>query len=120
RILLVEDNEFNQMVALEVLGAYGLDVTVADNGKVAVDLLADGHSFDLVFMDVQMPIMDGFEATAIIREQLGMRHLPIVAMTAHATTGDRDRCLAKGMDEYLSKPLERRRLEDVLGRFLCS
>ena len=120
RILLVEDNEFNQMVALEVLGAYGLDVTVADNGKVAVDLLADGHSFDLVFMDVQMPIMDGFEATAIIREQLGMRHLPIAAMTAHATTGDRDRCLEKGMDEYLSKPLERRRLEDVLSRFLCS
>ncbi|MDP3429767.1 MAG: ATP-binding protein, partial [Desulfomicrobium sp.] len=118
RILLVEDNEFNQMVALEVLGAYGLDVTVADNGKVAVDLLADGHAFDLVFMDVQMPIMDGFEATAIIREQLGMRRLPIVAMTAHATTGDRDRCLEKGMDEYLSKPMERRRLEDVLGRFL--
>jgi two-component system, sensor histidine kinase and response regulator len=118
RILLVEDNEFNQMVALEVLGAYGLDVTVADNGKVAVDLLADGHTFDLVFMDVQMPIMDGFEATAIIREQLGMRRLPIVAMTAHATTGDRDRCLEKGMDEYLSKPMERRRLEDVLARFL--
>jgi two-component system, sensor histidine kinase and response regulator len=119
RILLVEDNEFNQMVAQEVLGDYGLDVTMADNGKVAVDLLAGGHVFDLVFMDVQMPIMDGFEATAIIREQLGMRHLPIVAMTAHATTGDRDRCLEKGMDDYLTKPMERRRLEDVLGRYLC-
>ena len=118
RILLVEDNEFNQMVALEVLGTYGPEVTVADNGKVAVDLLAGGHVFDLVFMDVQMPIMDGFEATAIIREQLGMRQLPIVAMTAHATTGDRDRCIDKGMDDYLAKPMERRRLEDVLGRFL--
>ena len=119
-ILLVEDNEFNQMVALEVLGGYGPTVTVADNGKVAVDLLADGHRFDLVLMDVQMPIMDGFEATEIIRRDLGMTELPIVAMTAHATTEDRARCLAKGMDDYLSKPIDRRKLQEVLVRYLPS
>ena len=120
KILLVEDNEFNQMVALEVLGGYGPSVTVADNGKVAVDLLADGHRFDLVLMDVQMPIMDGFEATEIIRRDLGMSELPIVAMTAHATTEDRARCLAKGMDDYLSKPIDRRKLQEVLVRYLPS
>jgi PAS domain S-box-containing protein len=120
RILLVEDNEFNQMVALEVLGGYGPSVTVADNGKVAVDLLAQGHRFDLVLMDVQMPIMDGFEATEIIRRDLGMTRLPIVAMTAHATVEDRVRCLDRGMDDYLSKPIDRRRLQDVLKRYLAS
>jgi CheY-like chemotaxis protein len=82
-----------------------------------VDLLADGHDFDLVLMDVQMPVMDGFEATQFIRGDLGMKHLPIVAMTAHATLEDRARCLEKGMDDYLAKPIDRRKLQDVLRRF---
>jgi len=120
RILLVEDNEFNQMVATEVLDGYGPSVTVADNGKVAVDLLAGGDSYDLVLMDVQMPIMDGFEATGIIREELGLRDLPIVAMTAHATTEDRDKCLRRGMNAYLSKPIDRLQLEGILHKYLSS
>ena len=119
-ILLVEDNEFNQIVALEILDAYGASVVVADNGKVAVDLLQEGGAFDLILMDIQMPIMDGYEATRVIRQDLGMQSLPIVAMTANATASDREMCLEKGMDEYLSKPIDRARLEDVLQKFLIN
>lgn len=119
-ILLVEDNEFNQIVAIEILDAYGASVVVADNGKVAVDLLLEGGAFDLVLMDIQMPVMDGYEATRVIRQELGMQSLPIVAMTANATANDRETCIKKGMDEYLSKPIDRARLEDVLQKFLIN
>lgn len=117
-ILLVEDNEFNQMVALEVLKTYGVLVVVAENGKIAVDLLLEGGKFDLILMDIQMPTMDGFEATRIIRQELKMKHLPIVAMTAHVMISDRDKCIEKGMDAYLSKPIDRPKLESVLKKFL--
>lgn len=119
-ILLVEDNEFNQIVAIEILDAYGASVVVADNGKVAVDLLLEGGAFDLVLMDIQMPVMDGYEATRVIRQELGMQSLPIVAMTANATANDRETCIEKGMDEFLSKPIDRARLEDVLQKFLIN
>jgi two-component system, sensor histidine kinase and response regulator len=119
-ILLVEDNEFNQIVAIEILDTYGASVIVADNGKVAVDLLLEGGAFDLILMDIQMPIMDGYEATRVIRQELGMHSLPIVAMTANATANDRETCIEKGMDEYLSKPIDRARLEDVLHKFLIN
>lgn len=119
-ILLVEDNEFNQIVAIEILDAYGASVVVADNGKVAVDLLLEGGAFDLVLMDIQMPVMDGYEATRVIRQELGMQSLPIVAMTANATANDRETCIEKGMDEYLSKPIDRTKLEDVLQKFLIN
>jgi len=119
-ILLVEDNEFNQMVAIEVLKTYGVFVVVAENGKVAVDLLLQGGKFDLILMDIQMPTMDGFEATRIIRQELKMKDLPIVAMTAHVMVSDRDQCIEKGMDAYLSKPIDRPKLESVLRKFLSS
>jgi PAS domain S-box-containing protein len=106
RILLVEDNVVNQRLALGLLDKHGHVVTVAGNGRQAIDVFRKGE-FDVVLMDVQMPDMDGLEATREIRmweSQFG-RHTPIIAMTAHAMTGDRDRCLAAGMDDYISKPV---------------
>lgn len=106
RVLLVEDNEINRRVALGLLRSRGHVVVVALNGKEAVDLLAK-HEFDVVLMDMQMPIMDGYEATIAIRkrERLTGGHMPIVAMTAEALKGDREHCLAVGMDDYVSKPI---------------
>ncbi len=112
KILLAEDNIVNQKVALALLGKQGHQVVVAANGLEVLATL-DRQAFDLVLMDVQMPKMDGFEATRKIRarEKETGGHVPIIAMTAHAMKGDRERCLACGMDEYLSKPL---RLTDLL------
>jgi two-component system sensor histidine kinase/response regulator len=105
-ILLAEDNLVNQTLAVRLLEKEGHRVTVATNGSEAV-LMSQNRSFDLVLMDVQMPVMDGFEATSLIRQRevLSGSHLPIVAMTAHAMKGDRERCLAAGMDGYVSKPI---------------
>ena len=115
RILLAEDNLVNQRVAVGILTRRGHHVTVAQNGREAVNA-AQREGFDLILMDVQMPEMGGFEATAIIRER-EMRdggHIRIVAMTAHAMSGDRERCLAAGMDGYLSKPITQSLLFDVV------
>jgi two-component system sensor histidine kinase/response regulator len=105
-ILLAEDNPINREVATRMLTKRGHKVTVAENGKEAVDKL-ESQSFDMILMDVQMPEMDGFEATGMIRqkEKRTGGHIPIVAMTAHAMKGDRERCLAAGMDSYISKPI---------------
>ena len=111
RLLLAEDNRVNQKLATRLLEKRGHQVTVAATGREALDLLeqsdTEGRPFDLVLMDVQMPEMDGFEATAAIRQRdqsLG-RHTPVIAMTAHAVKGDRERCLAAGMDGYVAKPV---------------
>jgi PAS domain S-box-containing protein len=117
RILVAEDNIVNQRVAAALLTKRGHSVTVVNNGREAVDALKR-EGFDLVLMDVQMPEMDGFEATAAIREMerdTG-RRVRIVAMTAHAMSGDRERCLAAGMDGYLSKPIDQRSLFDVIEK----
>ena len=116
-ILLAEDNVINSALATGILTKRGHVVTHAANGCEAVAAASAGV-FDLIFMDVQMPQMDGFEATRRIREieePLG-RHTPIVAMTAHAMAGDRERCLASGMDDYISKPLEKSELLALLAR----
>jgi signal transduction histidine kinase/DNA-binding response OmpR family regulator len=112
-ILLAEDNPINQRLAIKLLENWGHRATTVSNGKQALAVLED-TSFDLVLMDVQMPEMDGFETTAAIRERetLTGKHLPIIAMTAYAMKGDKDRCLAAGMDGYLSKPI---RLEELLN-----
>ncbi len=106
KILLAEDNLVNQKVAVRFLEKKGHTVVLAPSGKKAVDAWWE-QSFDLILMDVQMPEMDGFEATRIIRKQekSGAKHVPIIAMTAHAMVGDRERCLAAGMDDYISKPI---------------
>jgi len=122
RILLVEDNPVNQLVARRLLEKRGHTIVVANNGREALKLLGDAPPdwFGCVLMDVQMPEMGGFECTGIIREKerLAGGHLPIVAMTAHAMKGDDARCLAAGMDAYLSKPIEQDELFDVIERQL--
>jgi two-component system, sensor histidine kinase and response regulator len=116
RVLLAEDNAVNQRVVVRLLEKYGHAITVAGDGRLALKAL-DEAAFDLVLMDVQMPEMDGFEATRAIREREAGSGTwtPIVAMTAHAMKGDRERCLAAGMDDYVSKPVERTELLRVLA-----
>src|SRR5437868_12947559 len=111
RLLLAEDSLVNQRLAVGLLERHGHRVTIANNGRQAVDF-ASGDGFDAILMDVQMPEMDGLEATRVIREQERQtgRHVPIIAMTAHALKGDRERCLDCGMDEYVSKPVRERQL----------
>ena len=114
-ILLAEDNNLNQQVACGMLEAMGHSVTVADNGRKAVEACEAG-AFDLIFMDIQMPEMDGYDATHLIRQrqqQSGVR-APIVAMTAHAMSGDREKCLAAGMDDYIPKPIALDQLFSVI------
>jgi len=115
-ILLAEDNRINRMVACGILGKLGHTVEVAGNGAEVAPLMA-AHSFDLVLMDIQMPGMDGMEATAIIRssEKGTSSHMPVIAMTAHAMEGDREKCLAGGMDGYLTKPINLRSLRQALA-----
>jgi signal transduction histidine kinase/DNA-binding response OmpR family regulator len=118
RILLAEDNPINQRLALRILEKAGYSVVVATNGREALEVL-ETQTFDAVLMDVQMPEMDGFTATATIRERekLSGKHLPIVALTAHAMTGYRERCLAAGMDAYLSKPVRAEEIFAILKSF---
>ena len=129
RVLLAEDNHVNQMVALEILSELGVDADVAANGRKTLEMLA-AKPYDLILMDCQMPGMDGYEATRMIRkmeqqnppieggQQPQRPHIPIIALTAHALAGDREKCLEAGMDGYLSKPFKRAQLRDVLERWL--
>jgi CheY-like chemotaxis protein len=120
RILVAEDNAVNQKLALRLLEKQGHSVVVAGDGKQALILL-EQQTFDLILMDVQMPNMDGFEAAAAIRANEKERdHVPIVAVTAHAMKGDRERCLAAGMDAYISKPIRVAELNDVIQNLALS
>jgi len=119
RILLVEDNPINRQVATGILEKYNYDVTSAENGQAALETL-EQKSFDLVLMDVQMPEMDGFEATKRIRADARWRNLPIIAMTAHAMKGDRERCVETGMDDYITKPVSVDELQQMVERWLPS
>ena len=118
RVLVVEDNPVNQEVVGSMLSGLGFEVSKAENGAEALQVL-ERMQFDLVLMDCQMPTMDGYRATEEIRRREGDgRHTPIVALTAHAMEGDRERCLAAGMDDYLAKPLNLERLGETLGRWI--
>jgi two-component system sensor histidine kinase/response regulator len=119
RVLLAEDSIVNQRLAVGLLERHGHRVTIANNGREALDLAA-GDNFDVILMDVQMPELDGLEAARLIREREKQtaRHVPIVAMTAHALKGDRQRCLDAGMDEYVAKPVRERQLLTALRTVL--
>jgi two-component system, sensor histidine kinase and response regulator len=120
RILLAEDNEINQQIAIELLESEGATIVAANNGREAVEILSNGPQpppFDVVLMDLQMPEMDGYQATAKLRADARFKALPIIAMTAHATIEERQRCLAAGMNDHLSKPIEPVVMFETVGRF---
>jgi CheY-like chemotaxis protein len=117
-VLVAEDNPVNRQVAAHLLRKHGHQVVLVENGRAAVEEFYR-EEFDVVLMDVQMPGMDGYQATAAIRERernIGSSRTPIVALTAHAMKGDREHCLAAGMDEYLPKPIDPTELQAVLAR----
>ncbi len=117
KILVAEDSELNFILFNEILDTLGLKCDWVINGKEAVEayLTAD---YDLIFMDCQMPVMNGYEATKQIREtSVGKKHIPIIAMTAYAMKGDKEKCLAAGMDEYLSKPLNIKDITDLISKY---
>jgi CheY-like chemotaxis protein len=121
RFLVVEDNAVNRLVATRLIEKQNHSVHTAANGQEALDML-ERETFDCVLMDVQMPVLDGFEATAAVRnrERDSGGHVPIVAMTAHAMAGDLERCLAAGMDAYLTKPIQAKSLFATVERVLGS
>ena len=121
RVLVVEDNPVNQLLAIRLLEKRGHLVVITANGREALAAL-EKDTFDLVFMDVQMPVMDGLEATSALRQKekrdRGI-HQPVIALTAHAMKGDRERCLAAGMDGYLTKPLRSQELDALLKDYVA-
>jgi CheY-like chemotaxis protein len=119
RILVVEDNAINQQVIQKTIESEGLVVAIANNGKEAVMML-DNADFDAVLMDMQMPKMDGMEATRLIREKPRHQDLPIIAMTAHAMSGDREKFLAAGMNDSITKPFDVDQLFCVLEKWIAS
>ncbi len=121
RILVVEDNKVNQKVILSLLAKFRIDTDLAENGQIGLDKLTAGHGYDLVLMDCQMPIMDGYQATRLLREREQAHdtpRLPVIAVTAHAAWEERGKCQDAGMDDYTSKPLTRAALKAVLQRWL--
>lgn len=119
RVLLVEDNEVNRELATELLAIHGISVETAVNGQQGVTL-ATTKQFDLILMDIQMPEMDGLTATRLIRNSERLRDLPIIAMTAHAMSGDREKSLAAGMNDHITKPLDPRKLMETLNRWIAN
>jgi len=118
KVLLAEDNEINQRITMRLLEKLGVSADAVANGRAAVDA-AGKKPYDLVFMDCQMPEMDGFEATAMIRNhERNRRHTPICALTANAMEGDRERCLAAGMDDYVTKPVSLEKLQEAMERWI--
>ena len=123
RVLVVEDNIVNQVLLVRLLEKMGIQPMVANNGKIALDLIAK-HTFDLVLMDCRMPVMDGYTACKELRNRERNRgdsyRLPVVAITANALKGERERCLAAGWDDYLTKPVTKRALQDILSHWLTA
>lgn len=117
RVLLVEDNAVNREVALDLLTSEGVTVEVARDGRQALDKLAN-QRFDAVLMDCQMPVMDGFAATQALRQHPQLRDLPVIAMTGNALAGDREKALAAGMNDYVTKPIDIDEVLQTLARWI--
>ncbi|MDO9592724.1 MAG: response regulator, partial [Erysipelotrichaceae bacterium] len=118
RVLLVEDNEINQEVAQEILQGAGMTVVIANNGKVATEMVNSG-TYDIILMDVQMPVMNGYDATKAIRNNPAFSELPIIAMTAIALKGEKEKCIQAGMNDYITKPIDTTLLFQTMGRWLA-
>ncbi|MCP4596134.1 ATP-binding protein [Neptuniibacter sp.] len=116
KVLLVEDNEINQQVAEGILKQQKIDVVIANHGQEAIEFLSTGH-FDAVLMDCQMPVLDGYEATKIIRSKESDDRIPIIAMTAHAMKGDKEKALGAGMDDYITKPIDPSQIWECLSKY---
>ena len=117
RVLLVEDNETNQELAVALLGTAGIEVRVAGNGQEALDWLGR-QDFDVVLMDCQMPVMDGYAATRALRQSARWKSLPVIAMTANAMVGDREAALAAGMNDHIAKPIDFEKVFETLERWV--
>ena len=118
RVLLVEDNEMNQELALELLSQAGMEVTLAENGQIALDILKHTRDFDGILMDCQMPVMDGYTATRQIRKDPDFKTIPIIAMTANAMVGDKEKVIAAGMVDHISKPLNVTEMFNTLASWI--
>ncbi|MCV6639474.1 response regulator [Candidatus Albibeggiatoa sp. nov. NOAA] len=118
-LLLAEDNAFNQKVAATMLKKLGFEVEMAQNGQEALDKVAANGDYGLLFMDCEMPVMDGYQSTQKIREleQTTGKHIPIIAMTAHSSPEDRQQCLDSGMDDYIAKPFKIDALKGILEKW---
>jgi len=116
-VLLAEDNPINRKLAIFILSRAGYRCEVAENGQQAVDMFtAAPDNYDIILMDVQMPVMGGFEAVKILRER-GFNRIPIIAMTAQSMKGDREKCLAAGMTDYISKPIKKQSFLEILQKW---
>jgi CheY-like chemotaxis protein len=118
RVLLVEDNDMNQELALELLRNAGMEVLLANHGREALDILAKDSAFDAILMDCQMPVMDGYTATREIRQNPAFKDLPIVAMTANAMAGDKEKVIEAGMNDHIAKPLDVHEMFNTLARWI--
>jgi two-component system, sensor histidine kinase and response regulator len=118
RVLLVEDNELNQELAIELLRSVGVDVVVVDDGQQALDFLAVDHDFDGILMDCQMPVMDGYAAMRVIRSTPALASIPVIAMTANAMTGDREKSIKAGMVDHIAKPVRITEMFSTLERWV--
>ncbi|MBF0470451.1 MAG: transporter substrate-binding domain-containing protein [Gammaproteobacteria bacterium] len=118
KLLLVEDNEMNQELALELLRQAGMDITLAENGQIALDILANDTDFDGILMDCQMPVMDGYTATRAIRKMARFKDIPIIAMTANAMVGDKEKVIAAGMNDHIAKPLNVNAMFNTIARWV--
>jgi CheY-like chemotaxis protein/HPt (histidine-containing phosphotransfer) domain-containing protein len=116
-VLVAEDNDTNQQIAIAILESAGIHVTIASNGREAVEL-ANANRYDAICMDIQMPELNGYDATREIRRQSSYQEVPIIAMTAHAMKGDEEKCLRAGMDGYVSKPINQGKLFQCLRKFI--
>jgi CheY-like chemotaxis protein len=118
KILLVEDNPLNQQLGIYVFKRWGQEVHLAENGKIAIEML-EKESFDLILMDIQMPVMDGLEAIRQIRLDPNLVNIPIIALTALAMNSDREKCLDAGANDYLTKPVKLRQLVTTIQQLLA-